>query len=189
MKLGLLKQVIEAYLFSTDSSVSAKQMKQRLFSDDGVTTKQIKRALEELMREYQERGVNLVEVGAGYRFQTNEAVKDKLLMAQRDKPQKVTNAMLETLATIAYKQPITRSEIEEIRGVAVSSYIIKSLTERQWIKITGHREVPGRPALFSTTTTFLSYFGLTSLSQLPEVLPINQADNVENVIEASETEA
>lgn len=171
--------LVEALLFSATKPLSITQIKQLACGDETVaprkfSTKQLQNVLAKLSEDYRERGVNLVQVAGGYRFQTNPDYKEQLAEIYAEKAAKITPAMMETLAIIAYKQPITRSEIEEIRGVAISSYIIKTLTERLWIKVTGHKEVPGRPALFGTTKEFLAYFGLNSLKQLPEVIPINQ---------------
>lgn len=185
--------LVEALLFTATKPLSIVQIKQLItteYSNDDnkhqPSTQQLQSVLAKLTDDYQTRGINLVCVAGGYRFQTSPQFKEQLLAIHAEKAAKITPAMMETLAIIAYKQPITRSEIEEIRGVAISSYIIKTLTERQWIKVTGHKEVPGRPAQFGTTKEFLAYFGLNSLKQLPEVMPINQLTDTVN---AKETEA
>jgi len=172
-----LKGLVEAILFSYSQPVSVKQI-QQIVQDHGntrLTLKDVENILTVLIDEYKGRGINLMNVANGFRFQTNLTYKQELASLHQGKSSKITPAMMETLATIAYKQPITRSEIEEIRGVTLSSYIIKTLTERQWIKVIGQKEVPGRPAMFGTTKIFLSYFGLQSLKQLPQVLPIEQS--------------
>ena len=116
---------------------------------------------------YRVRGVQLVKIASGYRFQTQEILSPYLQPLWQDKSPKYSRATLETLAVIAYRQPVTRGDIEYIRGVAISSHIIKSLADRQWIKVVGHKEVPGKPALYATTPAFLDYFNLTKLADLP----------------------
>lgn len=189
-RVSELSYLIEAILFASTESLSVKQIRALLQStDQQVSTKSIKEAIELLTEHYQARGVNLVSVAGGFRFQTNPVFKAQVAATNTEKASKVSAAMMETLATIAYRQPVTRSEIEEIRGVAVSSYIIKTLTERHWVKVSGHKEVPGRPALYVTTKTFLEYFGLQSISQLPQIMPVNQSTNNVDVVDELETEA
>ncbi|NMP33480.1 SMC-Scp complex subunit ScpB [Thalassotalea sp. M1531] len=186
-----IKGLVEAILFSHSQPLSSQKLKQLLSENIGiaVSSQQIKLAINQLVNDYDGRGVNLISVANGYRFQTANRFKDELTSLHQEKSTKISPAMMETLATIAYKQPITRSEIEEIRGVALSSYIIKTLSERQWIKVIGHREVPGRPAIYGTTKIFLSYFGLQSLKQLPEVMPISHSTVEVEDINIKETEA
>jgi segregation and condensation protein B len=136
-------------------------------SDLEVSARQLNKVLKELELDYAPRGIKLIKVASGYRFQSDSGLGQILSKLWQETVPKYSRAMLETLALIAYKQPITRGEIENVRGVAVSSNIIRSLTERNWIKVVGHKEVPGRPALLATTATFLDYFSLTSLSELP----------------------
>ena len=169
--------IIEAALFVSADPLSKKQLKERLFTQTEVNSSNIDQALVTLTERYLGRGVELVKVASGYRFQTNLQYQQVLTGLSPSKPVKISQAMLETLSLIAYKQPITRAEIEEIRGVAVSSYIIKSLHDRNWIKTAGHKEVPGRPVVYATTKEFLDYFGLTSLAQLPEVLSTHTVEN------------
>ncbi|MGD9298580.1 MAG: SMC-Scp complex subunit ScpB, partial [Thiohalocapsa sp.] len=128
---------------------------------------EIRTAVDELSADYRERGIELVEVAGGWRIQVRRAVAPWVARLWEEKPPRYSRALLETLALIAYRQPITRGEIEDIRGVAVSTQIVKTLTEREWIRIVGHRDVPGRPALYATTRRFLDYFGLRSLNDLP----------------------
>ncbi|NRB81070.1 MAG: SMC-Scp complex subunit ScpB, partial [Saccharospirillaceae bacterium] len=138
---------------------------------------------------YEHQGIELIETAAGYRFQTR--AQDALWIARLfgEKPQKYSRAMLETTALIAYRQPITRGEIEDVRGVAVSSYIIKTLLERQWIRVVGHREVPGRPAMFATTKQFLDYFGLNSLTQMPTLDEIKNLEDINPQLDQANTGA
>lgn len=162
-----LKQLVEAAIFVTEVPLSIDKMRATILSEMAVSSRQLNKVLKELELDYAPRGIQLVKVASGYRFQSNSGLGQILSRLWQETVPKYSRAMLETLALIAYKQPITRGEIEEIRGVTVSSNIIKSLLERDWIKVVGHKEVPGRPALFATTPTFLDYFALSSLSELP----------------------
>ncbi len=164
-----LKQLIEAALFVNPKPLSVKQIKERLLDEFSVSVKRIKQTIEALEIDYRGRGIELVEVASGYRFQTIDAISPLLAGLWPERAPKYSRAMLETLALIAYKQPITRAEIEEVRGVAVGTQIMRSLIERQWVKIVGHREVPGRPAIYATTRAFLDHFKLKSLDELPEL--------------------
>lgn len=141
-----------------------------------TTAEEIRQILQTLQQEYQPRGVQLVEVASGFRFQTAESVTPWILQAKAQKTPKYSRATLETLAIIAYKQPITRAEIEDVRGIAVSSQMIKTLQEREWIRVVGHKEVPGRPALFATTRQFLDYFNLRYLQDLPLLAELASPD-------------
>ncbi|ASF13886.1 SMC-Scp complex subunit ScpB [Shewanella sp. FDAARGOS_354] len=162
-----LKQLIEASLFVLGKPLSLKMLKETVLADFSVSRDKIKAALDELQQDYQERGVQLVKVAGGYRFQTLEVLSPFLQPLWQEKAPKYSRATLETLAVIAYRQPVTRGDIEQVRGVAISSHIIKSLSDRHWIKVVGHKEVPGRPALYATTLEFLAYFGLDTLADLP----------------------
>jgi len=171
-----LMQLLEAAFFVSETPLSVKQLKTELLVNYKVSHQQIRDVINELVIKYKDAGVNLVQVASGYRFETINALSDDLAIfiakLNKEKAPKYSRALLETLALIAYKQPITRGEIEDIRGVAVSSYIMKTLLERNWVKIVGNKEVPGRPSLYATTKAFLDYFSLTSLTQLPELLPM-----------------
>lgn len=151
-----------------------------LFDDgeDAPDRDQIKTALEELDVDMQGRGVELKQVSSGYRFQVRQEYSLWVGRLQEDKPARYSRALLETLAIIAYRQPITRSEIEDIRGVSVSSNIVKTLQERGWVRIVGHRDVPGKPALIATTREFLDYFNLKKLSELPSLAEIKDFDQM-----------
>ena len=162
-----LKQLIEASLFVIAKPQTITQLKESVLADYDVSRQKIKQAIEELEADYQERGIQLVKVAGGYRFQTAEFLSPLLQTLWQEKAPKYSRATLETLAVIAYQQPVTRGDIELVRGVAVSSHIMKTLSDRDWIKVIGHKEVPGRPALYVTTKAFLSYFGLNSLTELP----------------------
>ncbi|QPG04704.1 SMC-Scp complex subunit ScpB [Salinimonas marina] len=162
-----LKQLIEASIFVADRPVTPKKLKETVLSEFDVSATQLSETLKALELDYAPRGIQLVKVASGYRFQSLDSLAPWLQSLWPENAPRYSRALLETLALIAYRQPITRGEIEQIRGVAVSSNIIKTLTEREWVTIVGHKEVAGRPALYATTSAFLDYFSLTSLSQLP----------------------
>lgn len=169
------KRILEAALLSADRPMTVRDMRQ-LF-DGTLSTDGVMAALGELVEAWRDRGVNLRELASGWRFQTTSDVQPYLDRLNPEKPPRYSRATLETLAIVAYKQPVTRGDIEDIRGVTVSSQIVKQLEDRGWIEVIGHREAPGRPALFATTRQFLDDMGLSSLSQLPTLdgLPISQA--------------
>jgi segregation and condensation protein B len=139
-----------------------------------ATADEIRQALVDLQADYAGRGVQLLEVASGFRFQTHEQVTPWVLQAKSQKAPRYSRALLETLAIIAYKQPITRAEIEDVRGIAVSSHIIKTLQERDWVRVVGHKDVPGKPALLATTRGFLDYFNLRYLQDLPALADLQQ---------------
>ena len=162
-----LKRILEGALFASRGPMTIYQMK-KLFGDQKAPTEgMLREALSSLAEEYQNRSVSLIEVAGGFRFQVSDALAPYLANLTDEKPGKYSRATLETLAMIAYRQPVTRGEIEAVRGVTVNTQIIRTLEERDWITVVGHKEVPGRPALFATTTQFLNDFGLKSLEQLP----------------------
>ena len=139
-----------------------------MFDDDAAPEKpQLREAIAGLAEEYAVRGIEIAEVASGFRMQVKASMAERLHKLWEEKPPRYSRALFETLALIAYRQPMTRGEIEEVRGVSVSSNIVRSLLEREWIRIVGHRDVPGRPALFGTTKLFLDYFGLKKLEDLP----------------------
>jgi len=175
-----LKQLVEAAIFVAEKPVSIQHLKNTVLSGFSITDRSLKSVINELMLDYQPRGIQLVEVASGYRFQSVDALSPWLSKLWQESAPRYSRALMETLALIAYRQPITRGEIEQVRGVAVSSNIIKTLTEREWIKVVGHKEVPGRPALYATTNTFLDYFSLSSLSELPSAEAFDEmAKNVD----------
>jgi segregation and condensation protein B len=177
-----LKQLIEAAIFASDKPLSINRLKQTVLMDFNLSKLAIKHVIDELVLDYQPRGINLLQLGSGYRFQTQESLSEWLGKLWEESAPRYSRAYLETLALIAYRQPITRGEIEQVRGVAVGSNIIKTLTERDWIDVVGHKEVPGRPALYATTKGFLDYFGLASLAQLPD------ADNFLSALDKAQLE-
>ena len=189
-----LKQLIEATIFVSDQPVSVEKLKNTILADFTVSDKAIQSALSALELDYRPRGIQLKEVASGYRFQSLDSLSPWLSRLWQESSPKYSRAMLETLALIAYRQPITRGEIEQVRGVAVSSNIIKTLTEREWIKVIGHKEVPGRPALYATTKQFLDYFSLKSLSDLPNaedfMASLDASQNITHVLhEQTDTQA
>jgi len=171
-----LEHIIEALLMASDKPLSLDQILGLLEGDVSPARNEIRATLAGLQEVYSGRAIELVEVGSGYRFQTRSRYSQWVGRLWEEKPQKYSRALLETLALIAYRQPITRGDIEEIRGVSVSSGIIKTLQERNWVRVVGHREVPGRPAIYATTKQFLDYFKLSSLEQLPPLAEIRDLE-------------
>jgi segregation and condensation protein B len=162
-----LKQLVEAAIFVAGESISQEQLQVTVLQGLAVSKTMLKEVLVELKLDYQARGIQLVEVASGYRFQSMDSLSPWLSKLWQEQAPRYSRAMLEILSLIAYRQPITRGEIEDVRGVSVSSQIMKTLSERDWIIVIGHKEVPGRPSLYATTKTFLDYFSLKSLSDLP----------------------
>lgn len=163
------KRLIEAAIFSSPEPIALEKLK-LLIPEEGLSNKDLEQIIQELQEDYRERGIALQEVASGYRFQIQPDLTEHLTLWMQQRTPRYSRAFLETLALIAYRQPITRAEIEDIRGVSVGSNIFRSLQEREWIKVIGHREVPGRPALYATTSEFLDYFNLKSLEDLPSQL-------------------
>ena len=164
-----LSLIIEALLFSSSRPLSEKEILSAFDLRSPPTSNEIKEALKSIEEKYSENSIELVKVASGYRLRIRQEYSSWVAKLWEAKPQKYSRALLETLALIAYKQPITRGEIEEVRGVSVSSQIIRTLLDRSWIKVVGHRDVPGRPALFSTTKDFLDDLNLSKLSDLPQL--------------------
>ena len=164
-----LSLIIEALLFSSSRPLNEKEILSAFDLRSPPTSNEIKEALKSIEEKYSENSIELVKVASGYRLRIRQEFSSWVAKLWEAKPQKFSRALLETLALIAYKQPITRGEIEEVRGVSVSSQIIRTLLDRSWIKVVGHRDVPGRPALFSTTKDFLDDLNLSKLSDLPEL--------------------
>ena len=181
-----LDRILEAVLFAADEPLSIKQL-QGLFPEDSDPGREaIRDALTRIAGECEGRSIELKEVGSGWRFQVRESFAQWVSRLWEEKPARYSRATLETLALIAYRQPITRGEIEEVRGVSVSSQIIKSLMERDWIKVVGHRDVPGKPALYATTRAFLDYFNLKSLQELPPLSELRDIDAINAELELGE---
>ncbi len=173
-----LKHIIEATLLAAGRPVPTQQLLDLFDERERPTPEQMKVALDLLTADYAERGIELVEVASGWRIQVRPRVADVVSRLWQERPSRYSRALLETLALVAYRQPITRSEIEEIRGVSISSTIMRTLQERNWIRIVGHREVPGRPELLGTTREFLDYFGLKSLDQLPTLAELKDVETI-----------
>lgn len=171
-----IKRILEGALFAADEPLSLANLKALFSEEEHAYLNQLPEYLGELMCEYEERGVVLKKLASGYCFQVRENLSQWILRLWETKPPRYSRALLETLAIIAYRQPITRAEIEAIRGVAVSTHIIKTITEREWVKVVGHRDVPGKPSLYGTTKTFLDYFNLASLAELPSLLELKETD-------------
>lgn len=183
-----LKQLVEAAIFVADEPIDAERLQLTVLDGLKVSRKRLMASLKEIELDYQPRGIQLVKVASGYRFQSMDSLSPWLSKLWQEQAPKYSRAMMEVLSLIAYRQPATRGDIEDIRGVAVSSNIIKTLVERQWIKVIGHKEIPGRPALYGTTRQFLDYFSLKSLDQLPsaEVFPPKDSREYELTITESE---
>lgn len=175
-----LKNIIEASLFAANEPLSPVELQGLFLLEDRPSKREIHEAVNTLQHEYAEKPIELIETASGYRFQVKSAYSDWVARLWEEKPVKYSRALLETLAIIAYQQPATRGEIEDIRGVAVSTNIIRTLQEREWIRVIGHKEVPGRPALYATTKEFLDYFNLQTLGDLPPLASLLDIDLLAN---------
>jgi len=161
-----VKQIVEAALLCADEPLTIDLL-ERLFAEDECDKTMLKAVLEQIELDCAERGVELKRVASGYRFQVRQELAPWMSRMWEDRPPRYSRAVLETLALIAYKQPVTRGDIEQVRGVTVNSNMVRTLLERDWIRVVGYREVPGRPAMYGTTKAFLDYFNLKSLDELP----------------------
>ncbi len=170
------KRIVEAILFAANKPMTVKQIQQTFPELEQPELQDIQAALASIALDYQSRPIGLKLLASGYRFQVKEGMSPWVTRLFEEKPARYSRALLETVAIIAYRQPVTRGEIEDIRGVSVSSSIIQTLLEREWIRVIAHKEVPGRPALFGTTKQFLDYFNLASLSELPTLQEIVDLD-------------
>lgn len=177
MEPSLVKKVLEAALLAAREPMMPSDMK-RMF-DEELSSDTLRKLLDQLREEWADRPVELVQLASGWRFRTRAEFLPYLDRLNPERPPKYSRAVLETLAIIAYRQPVTRGDIEEIRGVAVNTNVIKTLEERGWIDVVGHRETPGRPALFATTRQFLDDLGLRSVSELPPLEQISQTLELE----------
>jgi segregation and condensation protein B len=177
MQIEQLKPIIEAALLASTQPMTVQQLGELFGEADDVNREQIAKALEALAGDCDGRGIELKEVASGFRYQVRQDVHPWISRMWTERPSRYSRALLETLALIAYRQPITRPEIEQIRGVVVSSNIIKTMEEREWIRVVGYRDVPGKPALFGTTRAFLDYFNLKSLDQLPPLSEIRDMED------------
>ncbi len=178
MEAEQLKKTLDAILLTADAPLPLDKLALYFQPEDVVNRNDIKAALNSLDEETSQRGFELKKTASGYRYTTREAYKKWVSRHWDEKPKNYSRALLETLALIVYRQPITRAEIEDIRGVAVSSNIVKTLKEREWIRIVGHKEVPGRPAMLGTTRQFLDYFNLNTLNDMPPLADIQDIDKL-----------
>ncbi len=177
------KNIIEAALFAANQPLSISQL-QKLFSGDEMPESEgVKAVLEELASDWSTRGIELRQVSSGYRFQVRIDLAPWISRLSEERPARYSRALLETLALVVYRQPITRAGIEDVRGVSVSTSIMKTLIEREWVRIVGHRDVPGKPALYGTTRKFLDDFNLKSLSELPPLSEIKPIDHMQEELE------
>ena len=174
-----LSEILEALLLSASRPISIDDIV-KVFEDPKPSKDEIRKALNQIEQDCLARGIELKKIASGYRLQVKQSLSQYIAKLWEEKPQKFSKATLETLSLIAYKQPITRAEIEEIRGVAVGTQLIRGLMERGWVKIVGQRDVPGRPSLYSTTKEFLDYFGLQHLRELPELPSLPDLTSIEH---------
>jgi segregation and condensation protein B len=190
-----VRNVIEAALLAAGRPLATDELVGLFDERDGSNAQEVKTAIEGLRAEYETRGIELLEVASGYRIQIRSAVAAPVSRLWQERPAKYSRALLETLALVAYRQPITRGEIEQVRGVTVNPNIIKTLLERGWIRVIGHRDVPGKPELLGTTRDFLDYFSLKKLDDLPTLAQLKELEDMrvqlslpgaEPAVEASE---
>ncbi len=183
-----LKSILEALLLASGEPLSLEMLASIFTDEERPSNTEISKTLEALSDDYSERGLELKEVASGFRIQVREDANPWMARLWEERPQRYSRALLETLALIAYRQPITRGDIEEVRGVSVRTNIIRTLQEREWIRVVGHRDVPGKPALFGTTRVFLDYFNLASLDDLPSLAEIKDMGSIEPELELENTE-
>ena len=178
MENEALKNIIEAILLAAGRPLTLDQMLAMFAESEKPERSQLREAIELLQVDYEQRGIALVQVGGGYRIQIRETMQPWVARLWEEKPARYSRALLETLSLIAYRQPITRGETENVRGVSVSTSIIKTLLEREWVHVVGHRDVPGHPAMYGTTKQFLDYFSLKSLSELPTLAELRDLSTI-----------
>ncbi len=183
-----IKYFLEAALLAAGRPLSVDQL-QKLFDGRSEPDKpEIRQALQSLIDEYEGRGITIAEVASGFRVQVKAGMADRLHKLWEERPPRYSRALFETLALVAYRQPVTRGEIEEVRGVSVSSNIVRTLIERDWVRVIGHRDVPGRPELFGTTRAFLDYFGLKKLDDLPPLADLSDWESLRVQLDLPEVE-
>ena len=177
MEIGLV-QILEGALFAAGEPLSIKRMAMLFDENERPSNDELRAAIERVRERCEDRGYELVEVASGYRFQVRQNLAGWIARLWQERPARYSRALMETLSLIAYRQPITRGEIEEIRGVTVSTNIVRTLLEREWVRVVGHRDVPGRPAIYATTKQFLDYFNLKNLDELPPLSEIKELANL-----------
>jgi len=183
-----IKYFVESALLAAGRPLSVDQL-QKLFDGRAEPEKsEIREAIQGLVDEYEGRGITVAEVASGFRIQVKASMADRLQKLWEERPPRYSRALFETLALVAYRQPVTRGEIEEIRGVSVSSNIVRTLIERDWVRVIGHRDVPGRPELFGTTRAFLDYFGLKKLDDLPPLADLSDWESLRIQLNLPEVE-
>jgi segregation and condensation protein B len=178
MEVKPLKLIVEAILLAAGRPLTLDQLLAMFADKEKPERADLREAIKALQADYAERGIDLVQVGGGYRIQVRESMQPWVSRLWEEKPARYSRALLETLALIAYRQPITRGEIESVRGVAVSTSIMKTLLEREWVHVVGHRDVPGRPAMYGTTKQFLNYFGLKNIDGLPSLAELRDLNAI-----------
>ncbi len=183
-----IKHFIEAALLAAGRPLNIDQLKGLFDGRMAPEKAEIRKAIASLNEDYEERGIVVSEVASGFRMQIKSSMADRLQKLWEERPPRYSRALFETLALIAYRQPITRGEIEEVRGVSVSSNIVRQLLERDWVRVVGHRDVPGRPAMFGTTKTFLDYFSLKKLDDLPPLADLSDWESLRVQLNLPEVE-
>ena len=185
--MSQIKNIVEALLLSSGEPLSADRIHKIINSKESCTKAEVLEAIDSLKIDYENKEIEISRVASGFRIQAKASINDFLNIIYAEKTPRYSRALMETLSIIAYKQPVTRGDIESIRGVSVSSSIMRTLTDRNWIKIVGYRDVPGKPAMFSTTNEFLDYFGLEKLSELPDLPDIKEPQNLSLDLESETT--
>ena len=188
IEIEKLSNIIEAALLAFGQPLSVDRLMSLFSEDEQVSRQDIREALQRLQQACEGGGIELVEVGSGFRYQARKNYAQWVSKLWEEKPPRYSRALLETLVLVAYRQPITRAEIEDIRGVSVSSHIMKTLQERDWVRVVGHKDVPGKPALYATTKAFLDYFNLKSLDELPSLMEIRDLDKISAEIDRQSQE-
>ena len=183
-----LKNIVEGALLASGRPLSVDELL-ALFSDEERPERsEVRKALETLAEEFKDRGIELKEIASGYRIQVRRELSPWISRLWEERPARYSRALLETLALIAYRQPITRGEIEDVRGVTVSTNIIRTLQDRGWVRVVGHRDVPGHPEMFGTTREFLDYFSLKSLDELPTLAQLRDIESINAELDLGDTE-
>lgn len=181
-----VKMIVEGLLLAAGRPLTLDNIAQVFSEDEKPDKKELTAVMQSITVDCDDRGFELKEVASGYRFQVKQDLSEWVAKLWEERPPRYTRALLETLALIAYRQPITRGDIEEIRGVGVSSNIIRTLLDREWVRIVGHRDVPGRPAMFATTKQFLDYFNMKSLQELPPLAEVRELDRGSQEFESAD---